>query len=43
MQALSNSFVPTDREILALAFWEELDTEQIALVLGCSKNAAAVR
>jgi RNA polymerase sigma-70 factor (ECF subfamily) len=34
---------PSDREILALAFWEELDTEQIARVLGCTKNAAAVR
>jgi RNA polymerase sigma-70 factor, ECF subfamily len=34
---------PGDREILALAFWEELDTEQIARVLGCTKNAAAVR
>jgi RNA polymerase sigma-70 factor (ECF subfamily) len=34
---------PADREILALAFWEELDSEQIARVLGCTKNAAAVR
>ena len=32
-----------DREILALAFWEDLDNEQIARVLGCTKNAAAVR
>jgi RNA polymerase sigma-70 factor (ECF subfamily) len=42
MQALEK-LRPTDREILSLAFWEELDTEQIARVLGCSKNAAAVR
>jgi RNA polymerase sigma-70 factor, ECF subfamily len=32
-----------DREILVLAFWEELDSEQIARILGCTKNAAAVR
>ena len=34
---------PAQREIVVLAFWEELDTEQIAQTLGCSKNAAAVR
>ena len=34
---------PAQREILALAFWEELDTEQVAHLLGCSKNAAAIR
>lgn len=34
---------PSQREILALAFWDDLDTDQIARVLGCSKNAAAVR
>jgi RNA polymerase sigma-70 factor (ECF subfamily) len=34
---------PAQREILSLAFWEELDIEQIAQALGCSKNAAAVR
>ena len=34
---------PAQREILSLAFWEDLDTAQIAQVLGCSKNAAAVR
>lgn len=34
---------PGDREILALAFWEDLDSEQIARVLGCTKNAAAIR
>jgi RNA polymerase sigma factor (sigma-70 family) len=42
MQALSQ-LRPDQREILSLAFWEELETDQIALVLGCSKNAAAVR
>lgn len=34
---------PAQREILSLAFWEELDVEQIAQALGCSKNAAAIR
>ncbi|SDH44392.1 RNA polymerase sigma-70 factor, ECF subfamily [Sinosporangium album] len=32
-----------DRELLALAIWEELDSGQIAEVLGCSRNAARVR
>jgi RNA polymerase sigma-70 factor (ECF subfamily) len=34
---------PEQREILALRFWDDLDTEQIARIMGCSKNAAAVR
>jgi RNA polymerase sigma-70 factor, ECF subfamily len=34
---------PADREILALAFWDEFDIEQIGHILGCSKNAAAIR
>jgi RNA polymerase sigma-70 factor (ECF subfamily) len=32
-----------DRELLALAFWEELDNGQIAAVLGCSRNAVRIR
>ena len=32
-----------DREILLLAAWEELSTTEIAAVLGCSVNAAALR
>ena len=32
-----------DRELLALAFWEELDNGQIATVLGCSRNAVRIR
>jgi RNA polymerase sigma factor (sigma-70 family) len=32
-----------DRELLALAAWEELDAGQIAVVLGCSRNAARIR
>lgn len=34
---------PRDREVLALAAWEELDAVEIAVVLGCSPNAAALR
>ena len=32
-----------DRELLGLAAWEELDTGEIATVLGCSRNAARIR
>jgi RNA polymerase sigma factor (sigma-70 family) len=32
-----------DRELLALASWEELDPGEIATVLGCSRNAARIR
>jgi RNA polymerase sigma-70 factor (ECF subfamily) len=32
-----------DRELLALAVWEELDAGEIATVLGCSRNAARIR
>jgi RNA polymerase sigma factor (sigma-70 family) len=32
-----------DRELLALAAWEELDAGEIATVLGCSRNAATIR
>jgi RNA polymerase sigma factor (sigma-70 family) len=32
-----------DREVLALAGWEELDRAQIAVVLGCSRNAVRIR
>ena len=34
---------PADREVLRLAAWEELQPAEIARVLGCSANAAAVR
>jgi RNA polymerase sigma factor (sigma-70 family) len=33
----------TDREVLRLAAWEELQPAEIAAVVGCSANAAAVR
>jgi RNA polymerase sigma factor (sigma-70 family) len=32
-----------DREVLRLAAWEELQPAEIAAVVGCSANAAAVR
>ncbi|MFH1330259.1 MAG: sigma-70 family RNA polymerase sigma factor [Actinomycetota bacterium] len=32
-----------DRELLRLAAWEEMQPAEIAVVLGCSPNAAAVR
>ena len=32
-----------DREVLLLAAWENLTTAEIASVLGCSENAAAIR
>jgi RNA polymerase sigma-70 factor (ECF subfamily) len=32
-----------DREVLLLAAWENLSTAEIASVLGCSENAAAIR
>ena len=33
----------SDRELLALALWEELDPGEIATVLDCSRNAARIR
>jgi RNA polymerase sigma factor (sigma-70 family) len=33
----------TDQELLALAGWEGLDAGQIAVTLGCSRNAARIR
>jgi RNA polymerase sigma factor (sigma-70 family) len=32
-----------DRELLALAAWEGLDPGEIAIALGCSRNAARIR
>jgi RNA polymerase sigma factor (sigma-70 family) len=32
-----------DRELLALEGWEDLDPGEIAVVLGCSRNAARIR
>ncbi|WP_157548764.1 RNA polymerase sigma factor [Nonomuraea candida] len=34
---------PDDREVLALAGWEGLGSDEIAMVLGCSRNAARLR
>jgi RNA polymerase sigma factor (sigma-70 family) len=37
------SLPEADRELLALAAWEGLDSAQLAAVLGCSANAARIR
>jgi DNA-directed RNA polymerase specialized sigma24 family protein len=34
---------PNDQEILRLAEWEDLPPRDIAVVLGCSANAASIR
>lgn len=34
---------PPDQEILRLAEWEDLSPSQIAVVMGCSANAASIR
>jgi RNA polymerase sigma factor (sigma-70 family) len=38
-----SSLSPDDREVLALEAWEELSSQQIAKVLGCSSAAARTR
>lgn len=38
-----NRLKPSDQEILRLTAWEGLSPKQLASVLGCSANAAAVR
>jgi len=37
------TLTPRDAEILRLATWEELDTDELAYVLGCNPTAAKVR
>ena len=37
------ALTPRDAEVLRLAAWEELDTDELAYVLGCSRTAAKVR
>ncbi|WP_411140479.1 RNA polymerase sigma factor [Streptomyces sp. x-80] len=34
---------PTDREVLRLTAWEELTLDELAVTLGCSQSAAAMR
>lgn len=38
-----NGLREKDREVLLLAAWEELSNDQIALIVGCSTEAAAQR
>ena len=42
LEALARLSV-ADRELLRLAAWEDLDVTEIAIALGCSANAAALR
>lgn len=37
------ALTPRDAEVLRLAAWEQLDTDQLAYVLGCTRTAAKVR
>jgi RNA polymerase sigma factor (sigma-70 family) len=41
--AAYRSLATADRELLALAGWEGLEPKEIAVVLGCSRNAARIR
>lgn len=41
--AALTQLTPTDAEILRLSAWEELATDEIAYVLGCTATAARVR
>lgn len=41
--AAFRSLSDDDRELLALEGWEGLDAGEIAIVLGCSRNAARIR
>lgn len=41
--AAFTSLPDSDAEVLRLAIWEGLSSSEMALVLGCSKNAAAIR
>jgi len=34
---------PGDQEVLRLTAWEELGVEEVAVVLGCGRRAAAMR
>ena len=43
LAAAFRSLPDSDREVLALEGWEELDPGEIAVVLGCSRNAARIR
>src|ERR1700733_4310110 len=43
MAAACRALPAADRELLALSSWEGLDPGQIAVVLGCSRNAARIR
>lgn len=43
VRAALATLTPRDAEVLRLASWEQLDTDQLAYVLGCTRSAAKVR
>jgi RNA polymerase sigma-70 factor (ECF subfamily) len=43
VEAALRRLAPADQEMLRLAAWEELQPAEMAVALGCSANAAAVR
>lgn len=43
VEAALLTLTPRDAEVLRLAAWEQLSTEELAYVLGCSRAAAKVR
>ncbi len=43
LAAAFGSLADGDREVLALEAWEGLSAEEVAAVLGCSRNAARIR
>lgn len=43
LAAAFRSLPDADREVLALEAWEQLDSGEIAAVLGCSRNAVRIR
>lgn len=43
VRAALATLTPRDAEVLRLATWEQLDTDQLAYVLGCTRSAAKVR
>jgi RNA polymerase sigma-70 factor (ECF subfamily) len=43
VRAVLDCLSPGDQEMLRLSEWEQLDTSELAAVLGCSRTAAKVR
>ncbi len=43
LRSLIASMEPADRELIWMAYWEELTREEMAVLLGCSEGAVRVR